>query len=194
MFRATFLGHQGWLFAAGETHVLVDPLLHHQFGQSPKAQMQVYPPRQLDLARFPPIDAVVFTHEHEDHFNLPSINRLSRQIAIYLSAFSSLAARQVLKEMGFSVGLLHPGVALTIKDIEIVPIAPDHRSFDAHDEWDVLPAVIRDRGRDGSFFNCVDVIITKEMLKKASEIQARPGLYCTPNNSMHTASMRNFDR
>ena len=32
MFKATFLGHQGWLFRTSTTTVLLDPLLTERFG------------------------------------------------------------------------------------------------------------------------------------------------------------------
>ena len=67
MFSATFLGHQGGMFSSRETHILVDPLLFDEFGQTATAPMLVYPSRQLRLDALPPISAVFFTHEHEDH-------------------------------------------------------------------------------------------------------------------------------
>jgi L-ascorbate metabolism protein UlaG (beta-lactamase superfamily) len=76
MFSTTFLGHQGWMFSAHESRILVDPLLCDGFGHDGVIG-EVYPPRVIDLSRFPAIDAVLITHEHEDHFNIPTLNRLT---------------------------------------------------------------------------------------------------------------------
>src|SRR5262249_48600652 len=102
MFSTTFLGHQGWLFSTATTRLLVDPLLTAHIGHGGVVG-RVYPPRIFDLDAFPAIDAVLLTHEHEDHFDIPSLNRLDRGIPIVLSQRSSGAARAILDEMGFRV-------------------------------------------------------------------------------------------
>jgi L-ascorbate metabolism protein UlaG (beta-lactamase superfamily) len=65
MFEVTFLGHQGWQLSADGTNLLLDPLLCEGFGHDPRGNgFDVFPPRQIDFARCPPIDAVLFSHEH----------------------------------------------------------------------------------------------------------------------------------
>lgn len=179
--QSTFLGHQGWLFATDETRILVDPLLVEEVGHA-GAIGRIYPPRSLDVSSFPPMHAVFLTHEHEDHFNIPSLNRLDRKIPIYLPERSSLAARRILEEMGFRAHLVSPGDVLAIGDLELHPFSPDHKSGKNCDEWDVLPFLVKDRGGDGSFFSTVDVQPTAEMRDAARAIAPRPGLYCFTNN------------
>src|SRR5580765_5391164 len=99
MFATTFLGHQGWLFQSDRAAILVDPLLCEEFGAAQQLEYRVFPPRALDLAKLPPLDAVVLSHEHDDHFDLPSLAKLSRKIPIHLSARSSTAAHQILREL-----------------------------------------------------------------------------------------------
>jgi len=180
--RTTFLGHQGWLFATDNTCLMVDPLLVEEMGHGGVIG-RVHPPRSLDLQSFPPMDAVVYTHEHEDHFSIPSLNRLDRRIPIYISERSSIAARRILEEMGFRVGLLSPGEVLAVGDLELSCFSPDHVKRAHLDEWDVLPFLIKDRGGDGSFFSSVDVETTAETLGAARAIAPRPGLYCYTNNT-----------
>src|SRR5262245_45272634 len=110
MFSTTFLGHQGWLFSTEETRLLGDPLLFEDFGHR-GLNMRVCPPRRLVLSELPSIHAVLLSHEHEDHFHIPSLNRLDRRVPILLSSRSSQAARGLLEEMGFSVRLVSPGEA-----------------------------------------------------------------------------------
>jgi L-ascorbate metabolism protein UlaG (beta-lactamase superfamily) len=125
MFSVTFVGHQGWLFASDRARVLFDGLLVEPFGHKGLVG-RVFPPRALDVARFPALDAVFVSHEHEDHFNVPSLNRLERAVPLYLSARSSTAARAIVAEMGFTrVAFFEPDVPLTIGDLELHFFSPD---------------------------------------------------------------------
>ena len=69
MLSTTFLGHQGWLFQSKTSCFLVDPLLCDEFGQAHALEYRVYPPRIFTFENFPKLDAVVLTHEHDDHFD-----------------------------------------------------------------------------------------------------------------------------
>jgi hypothetical protein len=156
-FATTFLGHQGWLLEAGDTHILIDPLLDHRFGASTGSGLSVYPPRRLDLPAFPPIDAVFFTHEHDDHFQIASLHRLDRRIPIHLSARASIAARRVVESMGFACHRLTTRQAVTVGDLEVHAISPRFEADYAGDEWDVMQILVRDRRGRGSFFTSVDM-------------------------------------
>ena len=78
MLSTTFLGHQGWLFQSKAASFLVDPLLCEEFGHAQALQYRVYPPRVLTFECFPRIDGVVLTHEHDDHFDIPSLARIEQ--------------------------------------------------------------------------------------------------------------------
>ncbi len=160
MFSVTFIGHQGWLFQTERTSLLVDPLLCEEFGQAHALGYRVYPPRTLKLEEFPAISAVVLTHEHDDHFDIPSLHKLDRRIPIFLSARSSSAAVAILRQMGFSVQPLRPGIPLGVGDLEMLPLCGDHIHTNSSDEWDTLPFLIRDTGGSGSFFSMVDCTLT----------------------------------
>ncbi len=182
MFAATFMGHQGWLFSGDKARVLFDGLLVEPFGHWGQVG-KVYPPRQLEVARFPALDAVFVSHEHEDHFSIPSFNRLSRDIPLYLSIRSSSAARAIVAEMGFSrVHFFEPGVAVTIGDLELHFFTPDFLHENHADEWDVMPLLVRHVGGDGSFFSSIDVSIGDPTVDKVRELVSTPGLWCYTNN------------
>jgi len=184
MFSTTFLGHQGWAFAAGETRVLVDPLLSTHFGHGGGVGV-VYPPRRFDFTRFPAIDAVLITHEHEDHFDVPSLTRLDRRIPILLSAMSSAAARTLLDEMGFQVRLVRGGDSVTVGELTIDLFPPDHLRAPEGDEWDVLQFVVRDRNGDGSFTSGVDCPMPMATVAKIKALIGRRGLWSYANNVTH---------
>lgn len=175
IFRATFLGHHGWVFETDDARILVDPLLHDRFGFTDSAELRVYPPRTVDLASFPPIDAVFLTHEHEGHFDIASLNHLDRRVPLYLSSRSSVAMRKLFEEMGFTPHLTYPGVAVEIGDLELFPATGDQVRHGSIEEWDVLPYLVRDLGGSGSLFTNVDLHPTDSMWKSARERIDRPG-------------------
>src|SRR5881398_2474292 len=76
-FGTTFLGHQGWMMRCGTSCVLVDPLLCEEFGAVHALEYRVHPPRVFAPETFPAVDAVILSHEHDDHFDIPSLARLS---------------------------------------------------------------------------------------------------------------------
>jgi hypothetical protein len=189
MFATTFLGHQGWLLRTERTSWLVDPLLCEDFGHAHALDYRLYPPRVLDAAAFPPIDAVFLSHEHDDHFDIPSLARLDRKIPIFLSARSSSAARDILEAMGFVVRPLVPGVRIQQGDLEIVPFAGDHLATNVSDEWDTLPLSIRQTDGEGSFFTMVDITLTARHLAWAKAHVRAPGIVTWTNNALDLSHM-----
>src|SRR5947208_1272588 len=128
MFVVTFLGHQGWMVRAGNSCVLVDPLLCENFGDIHALEYRVYPPRLMKPELFPPVDALILSHEHDDHFDIASLARLDRRIPVFLSAHSSSAAFAILREMGFTVASLVPGAAIDVGELQVIPFSGDHVS------------------------------------------------------------------
>src|SRR5262245_54246216 len=181
MFQVTYLGHHGWLIETQHTRVLIDPLLQDGIGNMPRDALVVHPPRWIEAALFPPVDAVVLTHEHADHFSLPSLRRMDRAIPMLLSNRASHAARAILGEMGFEVGLLHAGVPVPVGDLEIVPLQPPRST---RDEWDVMPILVRDRGGHGSFVTSVDAPEGAETVSAVRRYVSRPGVWTYSFNFM----------
>jgi hypothetical protein len=170
--ESIYIGHQGWLFSSGGRHLMVDGLLGSDFGRGPEGARypSLWPPRLLSLSEFPPLDLVAITHEHEDHFHLPSLDKLDRGIPIHLSCRSSRAAWTILEEMGFSVRPLEPGVVVRAGDLELVALSPDHVSAPNSDEWDTLGFVVRDLRDGGCFYTNVDTVPTEAMVDKVKHI------------------------
>jgi glyoxylase-like metal-dependent hydrolase (beta-lactamase superfamily II) len=193
----TFLGHQGWMFQSKTSCILVDPLLCEDFGHAHGLGYRVYPPRvwrRMDAGAFPSIDAVVLTHEHDDHFDIPSLARLERSIPIFLSSRSSSAGRAILGEMGFQVHPLLPGRTTKLGDLELTPFPGDHVTVDCGDEWDTLPFFVRDSGGSGNFFSMVDITLTEQHVAWAHTRAPRPVLLGWTNNALDWSHMADFLR
>jgi L-ascorbate metabolism protein UlaG (beta-lactamase superfamily) len=190
MFEVTFLGHQSWQFSAGGATILLDPLLCDGFGQDPRGNgFDVYPPRWLDFAQCPPVDAVLFSHEHEDHFNVPSIERLDRRIPVYLSARSSSAARRLLDDLGFRVSLLQPGERLEIGGLAVLPLAQASLGGSHPGEWDSLALYVSDCDGHGSFFSTVDHRPHGRTFEMLQQRGLRPVLVAYADNEQDHSAM-----
>jgi hypothetical protein len=184
MLETTFLGHQGWQFSTGTARILVDPLLVEPFGHGGGVGV-VYPPRVLDVSAMSPVDAVLLTHEHEDHFNIPSINRISREIPIYLPERSSSALRQFLQDAGFIFKTLAAGQTIEWKDLSLTCFSPDHVRHDEQDEWETMPFLVQDLKDGGSFFSPVDVTVSAVVEAQLRQRGLVPGLWGYANNMMN---------
>lgn len=194
MFATTFLGHQGWLFRTDKAAVIVDPLLCEEFGGIHALDYRVFPPREWTPEQFPKLDAIILSHEHDDHFDIPSLAKLHRDIPVYLSARSSFAARQILEQMGFTVHALVPGHSVRFADLEVTAFTGDHVGVNCGDEWDTLPFLVRSTDGHGSFFSMVDITITQAHVEWAAAKAMRPGLISWTNNALDWSHMADYLR
>ncbi|MCU0681618.1 MAG: MBL fold metallo-hydrolase [Polyangiaceae bacterium] len=164
MFEATYLGNQGWLFHDGDATVVVDPIFGPEFGRGPSgARYTCHPPRRWGLEEVPPLDALIITHEHEDHLHLPSLARVDRRVPVWLSARASRSAHTIVRELGFSVTPLEPGARLRWGGLSLRTFSPNHVASDEIDEWDTLGFAVEDARGDGAFLTNVDVRLTAAM-------------------------------
>ena len=180
------------MFQTPKAAILVDPLLCEDFGQAHALGYRVYPPRQWHPEAMPLLDAVILSHEHDDHFDLPSLAKLERTIPIYLSSRSSIAARRILGQMGFTVHPLMPGASIVLGDLEITAFTGDHQSMDCGDEWDTLPFLVRSTEGHGSFFSMVDITISQAHVEWVAAKAMRPGLISWTNNAMDWSHMASY--
>jgi hypothetical protein len=181
VFELTALGNHSWLVEAGGNHVLIDPTLTQRYGPTPAQGVEIYPPREIDLSAMPAIDAVFISHEHEGHFELPTLARLDRRIPIWLSENCSIAARDVLSEMGFRVELARAGRAIEIGALTLVPSAGVQDDMD-FDEWDNLGALVYDRDGHGSFYTTIDNAPHLGDIELVRRHVRRPGIWALTVN------------
>ena len=169
------------MMEASDYRLLVDPIVTAYFRNSPHSRVWMYPPRRLLLERAGAVNAVYFSHEHEDHFHIESIHALDRETVIYLSANISEPAERILGEMGFrkvrrlfAMDQVALGTEMTLT-VFPPPAAPVER-------W-VLQPFIKGRSYEDSFFNLVDCPASPEFLDTLTRAKVSLlGLVCMANN------------
>ena len=169
------MGWQGWLLRSGETRILVDPLLVDAVGRgTPETRQRfvTWPPRTFDWQHFPAIDGLFLSHEHEDHFNIASLARIDRSVPVWMSAWSSVAARTALEELGFELRLLGPEQQIELGELSLRSFGADHRQGEQQDEWDTLAYELS--SAEGRLFTNVDVPVTAAMREQLREREGSP--------------------
>ncbi|MFJ6935013.1 MBL fold metallo-hydrolase [Streptomyces sp. NPDC101132] len=78
----TWAGHASWVIRTGGLTVLTDPVWSRRILGTP-ARMTPVGVRWEDL---PPVDAVVISHNHYDHLDVPTLRRLPRRTHLFVPA------------------------------------------------------------------------------------------------------------
>jgi UDP-MurNAc hydroxylase len=73
--RITLLGHASILIEMAGAVCLMDPVFFDPFEEGAVSSC---PRRTVHPEKLPPIDLLVLSHRHPDHFDLASLSRLSR--------------------------------------------------------------------------------------------------------------------
>lgn len=74
--RITWIGHASWLVQLDGVSLLIDPVFSDSIGPGVRRRV----PPALDVACLPQIDAQLVTHNHRDHLDLPSLQRVRRRV------------------------------------------------------------------------------------------------------------------
>jgi L-ascorbate metabolism protein UlaG (beta-lactamase superfamily) len=120
--RVTLVGHSCLLVETPTTRVLTDPLL----------TVRDRPDYDRWDVLDEPLDGIVISHAHWDHFNLDTLIRIDRRAAVVLprrqapTSIVNLDMAQVIRELGFTdVRELLPWESTWIGDVEVTA-APYH--------------------------------------------------------------------
>ena len=171
--RVTLLGHAALLVEMGPMTILMDPVLQDPFEDGIVVSC---PKREIDVQRLPPVDVIILSHRHPDHFDLPSLDRLSRNCQVCCPVDPLIA--HGLKRLGFQhVTFLEPGKPLTLEKMEIFPTQSENRAVR---EWGI---VFQDE--TGTFWNQVDTEISPAtvhtVLERCSTVDLLFAMYASQN-------------
>src|SRR6266498_444900 len=145
--RVTLLGHATVLVEMGPMKILMDPVLQDPFEDG---MVVSCPKREIDIEQLPHID-IIISHRHPDHFDLPSLDRLSRSCQVCCPADPLIS--HALKLLGFRhVNFLEPGKPLRLEKMELLPTRSENQA--------VRECGILFRDETGCFWNQVDTEIS----------------------------------
>jgi L-ascorbate metabolism protein UlaG (beta-lactamase superfamily) len=138
----TWIGHSTFLINLEGTTILTDPVFSRKVGISLLGLMTVglerFVPPALKFQDLPPIDLVLVSHAHMDHYDIPSLRRLPRDVPMILardtSEFIDGLGYTNVQELDWGQTASAAGVR-----IEAVPVKHWGRRY----PWD------RDRGYNG---------------------------------------------
>jgi L-ascorbate metabolism protein UlaG (beta-lactamase superfamily) len=84
--RATWLGHSTVLVEIDGVRVLTDPVWGAQLSPVPFVSPKRFQPVPVSIEALPPIDVVIISHDHFDHLDRGSIERLARRNVPFVTA------------------------------------------------------------------------------------------------------------
>lgn len=90
--RLTWIGHASFLLQMAERGILIDPVMSRRLGVYPR-----YTPPGLDPEQLPRIEALLITHNHYDHLDVPTLRRLPKDLWVGVP----LGLGDMLRQLGF---------------------------------------------------------------------------------------------
>jgi len=180
--KYTFIGHQSWLIEEGDTKILLDPLLMDTFGMDDSFGIEVVPPRSVDVDYLSDVNALILSHEHSDHFHLPSLNLLPRSAPVFVGVLTLEPVVKSIEALGFEVIRLRSTEEVELGNIRF-------KVYQAHPKtviWEsrVYQVLFTSLLEDYSLFIAVDALISNDFQEdvKSREVD-RPNTIMVSNNS-----------
>lgn len=113
----TYVGHATCLIEMDGVRLLTDPLLRNRVGHIRRHSIAV------DPSRLGNIDAVLISHAHLDHLDLPSLRRLGRDVRLIVAERSG----DLLRRKGFrNVEEVRPGAWTNVGAVDIETTLATH--------------------------------------------------------------------
>lgn len=84
--QATWIGHASWLIQVGGFSILIDPIFSSHCSPVPLLSFRRFQAPGLDIDQLPALDAVLLTHSHYDHLDLPSLRKLPGDPPLVIAA------------------------------------------------------------------------------------------------------------
>ena len=151
--------HAGYIFQAGSTKILFDPIFENPFSVNCFA----FPETRFDIKEIKSLkaDAVFISHFHEDHCSFESLQHLDRDIPIYMFCVNP-EMFDLIKQLGFSsVQSVELEKPLYIHGFTITP----HRALDVE-----VDCIYQIQYQDIQVLNVVDSWIVDEKLQELIKI------------------------
>ncbi|MBI4537734.1 MAG: MBL fold metallo-hydrolase [candidate division NC10 bacterium] len=139
---ATWIGHCTFLINLEGTTILTDPVFSEKIGIRflglATFGVERFVPPALALKELPPIDLVLLSHAHMDHYDIPTLRRLPREVPMILARDTT----EFIEDLGFAnLQELEWGQSAEVKGVRIEALPVKH--WGRRYPWD------HDRGYNG---------------------------------------------
>jgi L-ascorbate metabolism protein UlaG (beta-lactamase superfamily) len=115
--QVTYIGHATLLIEMDGVRILTDPLLRDRVFHLHRRSVPVNP------SQYQAIDAVLISHLHLDHFDLPSLKMLGQETQFIVP----FGAADLLHKKGFTHQIeMHPGNKINVGSVSIVATHAKH--------------------------------------------------------------------
>ena len=175
--KVTLLGHASVLVEMDGATCLMDPVFRDPFEEGAVVSC---PKREVYVERLPKIDVLILSHAHLDHFDIPSLARVSRKVDVLCPKDHTIL--YVLKELGFTnVHDTEPNTVIQFPTYELMTT----RSSVSN----VIEFGILFKDKTGSFWNQVDTVAMPETV---ADVRARAGGTVDLMFAMHASQKFDF--
>jgi L-ascorbate metabolism protein UlaG (beta-lactamase superfamily) len=182
--KVTLLGHASVLVEMNSATCLMDPVFFDPFEEGAVVSC---PERVVYLEQLPPVDILIVTHRHPDHFDIASLARLSRNCDAICPADPVITYG--LKKLGF--GRIHPVEPMgeiTSADFELYPTRSEAASVRE------FGMVFKDES--GVFWNQVDTSLSTAtiatVLERFGRLDLLFAMYASQNFEFFESQSPNF--
>jgi UDP-MurNAc hydroxylase len=175
--KVTLLGHASVLVEMDGVTCLMDPVFRDPFEEGAVVSC---PRREISVERLPRVDVLILSHGHLDHFDIPSLARLRRDVDVLCPKDHTIL--YALKELGFEN--VHDTEPNTVVQFPTYELMTTRSSVSNVIEFGVLF-----KDRSGSFWNQVDTVAMPETVEG---VRARAGGTLDLMFAMHASQKFDF--
>jgi hypothetical protein len=150
--KVTLLGHATILVEMDGANILMDPVLQDPFEEGAVVSC---PKRVIRADKLPRLDLIIISHVHPDHFDIPSLAQLPRDVHVLCPIDTTIL--YALKALGFAnVHPTEPMQRLILDTYELLTIRSSATN--------VIEFNIIFKDKSGTFWNQVDSPLSSETI------------------------------
>ena len=171
--KVTLLGHASILVELDGATCLMDPVFSDPFEEGAVVSC---PKRTVYTDRLPPIDILIVSHRHPDHFHIPSLAQVSRDADAICPADPLIV--YALEKLGFThIHPVYPMGPILSSDYELYPTRSESTTVQE------FGMIFKDHS--GTFWNQVDTFLSNETIdvvkKRFTNINLLFAMYASQN-------------
>jgi UDP-MurNAc hydroxylase len=151
--RVTLLGHATVLVELDGANILMDPVLQDPFEDGAVTSC---PKRMIRADKLPPLYAIIISHVHPDHFDIPSLAQLPRDVHVVCPHDNVI--QYALKNLGFTN--VHPTPPMSRMTFETYELLTTRSSVTNVVEFGIIF-----KDKSGTFWNQVDSVLSHETIR-----------------------------